>query len=411
MIAPLLAGVGLSVLQGAWMFALLLAGLTLAARLTNSPETRYVLGRAALLSGAASIPLAGTALWVTGRLDETAFAPARSGLAGVVAAEPVGEVVAQVLVGAGAIWLCGVVVLALRTLGDWRRVRRWLAALRTARPEWRREAGAAAADSAVAPPACYESDDLDSPMLVGLRKPVLVLPAAAFDAMTEGGRRALLLHEMAHLEAGHASRRGPELIAEHLLFFHPLLPLLKSFIDQERERTCDQRASQRCGSRSGYARALVGLELLRTRPMRLSLGAGGSSLVARIRWLVTAQASPSRSRRSPIAAATLALAGVVTLAAGLTTTPDALALTRAATPVGAHMYTINAVDPAGEFTLTMRQGRALHATIDGQPVPQGALIQKGRDIRVLAGTRPILAVRLNDRGGITWQPRPPAAAP
>ena len=67
----------------------------------------------------------------------------------------------------------------------------------------------------------------------------------------------------------------------------------------------------------------------------------------------------------------------------------------------------NAHDPAGEFTLAIRHGRPVAATIDHVPLPRNRLIHSGDSIRVLGPTgRVVLALAYyHDRARIEWQPR------
>lgn len=67
----------------------------------------------------------------------------------------------------------------------------------------------------------------------------------------------------------------------------------------------------------------------------------------------------------------------------------------------------NAHDPAGEFTLAIRNGRPVAATIDHVPLPRNRLIHSGDSIRVLGPTgRVVLALAYyHDRARIEWQPR------
>ena|SRR5438105_928997 len=67
----------------------------------------------------------------------------------------------------------------------------------------------------------------------------------------------------------------------------------------------------------------------------------------------------------------------------------------------------NAHDPAGEFTLAIRHGQPVAATIDHVPLPLNRLIHSGDSIRVLGPTgRVVLALAYyHDRASIEWQPR------
>lgn len=66
-----------------------------------------------------------------------------------------------------------------------------------------------------------------------------------------------------------------------------------------------------------------------------------------------------------------------------------------------------AKDPAGEFTLTIRQGRPVAATIDRVPLPADRLLDSGDSIRLLGSSgRVVLAVAYyREQARIQWHPR------
>ena len=70
-------------------------------------------------------------------------------------------------------------------------------------------------------------------------------------------------------------------------------------------------------------------------------------------------------------------------------------------------FEVKATDPAGEFTLVLRDGRAVAGTIDRQPLSPHQLVHAGDSIRVLAKTGAVLfAVAYDrDRSSIAWEPR------
>ena len=77
-------------------------------------------------------------------------------------------------------------------------------------------------------------------------------------------------------------------------------------------------------------------------------------------------------------------------------------------PGNAGSFEVTATDPAGEFTLVMRDGRAVGGSIDRQPLAPGQLVHAGDSIRVLAQTGSVLfAVAYDaDKSSIAWAPRP-----
>lgn len=80
----------------------------------------------------------------------------------------------------------------------------------------------------------------------------------------------------------------------------------------------------------------------------------------------------------------------------------------AALPAPLDSIDFNAQDPAGEFTLTIRHGRPVAATIDRVPLPGDRLLHSGDSIRFVGPSgRVVLAVAYyHDRARIEWQARP-----
>jgi hypothetical protein len=121
------------------------------------------------------------------------------------------------------------------------------------------------------------SHELAAPQLIGLWRPILMVPdhLGAHPAMLE----AALLHELAHLRRGDTWLRGFQLCAATLLFFWPVVRWVNRRIDDHREMACDQWAIfWGRMSPSAYARALVGLAL-RARERRPGPGEPGHGVL------------------------------------------------------------------------------------------------------------------------------------
>jgi beta-lactamase regulating signal transducer with metallopeptidase domain/HEAT repeat protein len=106
------------------------------------------------------------------------------------------------------------------------------------------------------PPRLLSSDDAKMPFACGFLTPTIVLPAECQD-WTEDRRRAVLLHELAHVRRhdllGHTLGR----IACAVYWFHPLVWTAAKKLRNESERACDDLALS-CGARaSDYAEHLL----------------------------------------------------------------------------------------------------------------------------------------------------------
>ena len=105
-------------------------------------------------------------------------------------------------------------------------------------------------------PRLVRSDDAKMPFACGLLQPTIVLPAEC-DGWTLDRRRAVLLHELAHVRrrdlVGHTVGR----FACALYWFHPLVWTAAKRLRSESERACDDLALT-CGARaSDYAEHLL----------------------------------------------------------------------------------------------------------------------------------------------------------
>ncbi|THU34823.1 hypothetical protein FAM09_22780 [Niastella caeni] len=116
---------------------------------------------------------------------------------------------------------------------------------------------------------------VDTPVTLGIFKPVILLPIAAVNHLSIKQAEAIILHELNHI------RRNDYLInlliacVDVILFFNPFVRLLTGIIRKERENCCDDLVLQFCYEPHSYARALLTLEQNRTDSSALALAATG----------------------------------------------------------------------------------------------------------------------------------------
>jgi beta-lactamase regulating signal transducer with metallopeptidase domain len=312
----------------------------------------------------------------------------------------------------GLVWLGCVGILFIRWSGGW-----WLIGrlrhrgTRPARPSWEALLRVTASRMGVAAPIeLLESSAVDTPTVVGHRRPVLLLPVPAFAALARVEAESVLAHELAHVRRGDFVANGVQTVVEILFFFHPAVRWLSRTVRDERELCCDDVAVEAAGSRLVYARALAHLETVRSsvRDRRcLALGANGGILLRRIQRLANGSATSERSALSSRIGATVTLvaaSGLLTALGSLVVPPTLQAIARA-NPVG-DRYTVRAHDPAGEFSITFERGRPTHATVGAVAVARERLVARGDSLFLPWDGAGYFAVRLK-RGGFTWTPRSP----
>jgi len=202
------------------------------------------------------------------------------------------------------VWFVGVALLALRlTSGAWRVHRIHRTALTMAPSRWSAEAQRVAdrlgLNRALR---IVDAAMVETPTVVGYLRPVVLLPIAAFAALTPEQVEAILAHELAHIRRHDGIVNLLQVLAETLLFYHPAVWWVSSRIRTEREHCCDDVAVAACGDPVRYAEALTELAAWNTTAPRLVLSATSGSLVRRVRRILGVPGD--RSRGSAVGALT-----------------------------------------------------------------------------------------------------------
>ena len=225
---------------------------------------------------------------------------------------------APVLLGVWALGLAGVLLLwAVR----WGRVR---AALLAASPM-----------DLAAPVPVLSSPTLFEPGVVGVRRPVLVLPEGIAERLSLAELNAILAHELCHVRRRDNLTGAIHMLVQALFWFHPLVWWLGGRLVDERERACDEAVIRAGHDRDTYARGILETcRLYLQSPLVCVAGASGSSLEDRVVAIMT---SPLCKPLPLTAKALLGMAGALALAspvaAGILAAPPIQMAQPAAAPI------------------------------------------------------------------------------
>ncbi len=227
---------------------------------------------------------------------------------------------------AAGLWLLGASWLATRRIREQRALRRRAAAGLPADDDVLAMVGAAAGRLGLrrAPAVRIEAHGT-VPWVVGLHRPVLVLPAGMLRAPADLG--AAISHELAHLRRRDAWLRLVQLAVACTFFFWPVVRWVNRRIDAAREQACDAWAVAHGPlAAPAYARMLVRLVRARAAAPHaaLALAADPALLGRRVDALL---GGTPRAGVGALGALALAGWGVVALGGAASATP-----TRAAPP-------------------------------------------------------------------------------
>lgn len=211
-------------------------------------------------------------------------------------------------------WLLGSLLLALRFGGGWLHLLMVRRAVSQASKTLQDRLDRLAREFGLSRPIRLAiSSRINTPMVAGWLRPLLLVPAGLLTGMDPAGLEALLVHELAHIRRHDYFVNVVQCVVEILLFYHPAVWWLSRRIRTERELCCDDAAVQWCSDPLFYAETLTHLSELRSETLAPALAAGGGDLMFRIKRLVIPSLSPSTI---PIRLNLLALACSVFLLLG-----------------------------------------------------------------------------------------------
>ncbi len=186
------------------------------------------------------------------------------------------------------VWMLGAAVFLLRPLLGWIHVQR-LRRMATGSAPSDLESLFESLRASVLGRRCIElkiSERVLVPSVIGLFKPMVILPAQIVTGLSPEQLRAVLAHELAHVRRHDYLVNLMQTFVEALLFYHPALWWLSNRIRTEREVSCDEFAAVYCESPKSYARALLALEESCPVPHGLAMAANRGDLRYRMERLL-----------------------------------------------------------------------------------------------------------------------------
>ena len=195
---------------------------------------------------------------------------------------------AAILLG---LWAVGFVAVLAIWAVRWRRIAR---VLREAKPS-----------PLSAPIPVRTSPSTLEPGVVGIWRPVLLLPEGLADHLSPVEMDAVLAHELRHLRRHDNLTAGMHMLVEAVFWFHPLVWWLGARLIEARERACDEAVVEAGNDPKVYAGAILKVcKLYVQSPLACAAGISGADLKQRVETIMT---TPIASRLN--AAKALMLAG------------------------------------------------------------------------------------------------------
>ena len=249
-----------------------------------------------------------------------------------------------------------------------------------------------------------ESARIAVPMVVGVLKPVLLLPIGLATNLSMREVEAVLAHELAHVKRHDYAVNLLQSVMEVLYFFHPALWWLSARVREEREHCCDDLAVQAIrGDGRILAQALAHIEELRltqaitNQPaLAMALATKRQQLLHRVRRMLGVPTRPfvSNSSLAGLTLATVLLVSVSVYAVQQQDKPQPKPKPRTAQPQSTRRHTVDANSEYGmvgdkKVSYVIWKGQKLAA-------PRVARLQRQLD-QVMAGQLNLDDVKQPDR--------------
>ena len=160
------------------------------------------------------------------------------------------------------VWLCGLAFFMLRMLGGLAYIRQLRhQGIQPVQEEWEEMLRELAQKLKIQRPvAILESLRIQSPVVIGHFKPLILMPVGLLAGLSIDQVEAILAHELAHVYRRDYLLNLLQTLIEALFYFNPGVWWISSCIRIEREHCCDDIAVALCQNNLEYAKALVSIK-------------------------------------------------------------------------------------------------------------------------------------------------------
>jgi bla regulator protein BlaR1 len=229
------------------------------------------------------------------------------------------------LITIAAVWVCGFAVIVLMRLRSWQRIR---AAVRSAVP---------LRVPTLQVPAKIEirsAPGLLEPGVVGVLRPILLLPAGVTERLTPLQMEAILAHELCHIRRRDNLFAAIHMTVEAIFWFHPLVWWIGARLVEERERACDEAVLSQMNEPRAYAEGILSVcRFYRESPLVCVSGVTGADLRQRIEAIMTNRIGRRLNRANKFVLASAGISALaVPLMVGMGNAPSVLAQSPAMPP-------------------------------------------------------------------------------
>jgi beta-lactamase regulating signal transducer with metallopeptidase domain len=251
------------------------------------------------------------------------------------------------------------------------------------------------------------SASLLEPGLVGILRPVVLLPAGLMARLSGAERDSILAHELSHLRRGDNVTAAIHMAVEALFWFYPPVWLIGARLIAERERACDESVVAGGHDPEVYAGSILKVcKFCVQSPLACAPGASGADLKGRVRLIMSGEAvlDLSPGKRLLLASAAVLALGLPVMAGFLDSplaAPMAMEMQRKVAAVRSQV----SASFSRNVTAVEQQIGVTPEHVQARRLPR-MIVQVAAAVPVLPAVEPV-ALRLEDAAAPA--PMPPQA--
>ena len=259
-----------------------------------------------------------------------------------------------------AVWWFGCIVVLFRWGTRWWRIRN---AFRAASPI-----------PIQLPVRVISSPTLLEPGVLGIFRPVILLPEGIAGRLAPDQLRAILAHELCHIRRRDNLAAALHMLVEAIFWFHPLVWWIGARLIEEREQACDEEVLRRGNQPQAYAEGILNVcKFYLESPLACAAGVTGSDLKKRIEAIMTHRNSYQLTLARKLL---LAAAGAAAVAG-----PILVGITHAQSKAEALTFEVASVKPADPAARGIRIRFSPGGGLDAQNAHVKQLIMLAYDVQ------------------------------
>lgn len=134
----------------------------------------------------------------------------------------------------------------------------------------------------------FQSAKIQVPVIIGVLKPMILIPVSVANQLPLAEVEAILIHELAHIKRNDFLVNLIQTVIENMFFFNPAIRWMSARLREEREKCCDDIVISQSHGTEAYVNALIRFQesIMARSTFEMALGTNQFQLFKRIKRII-----------------------------------------------------------------------------------------------------------------------------